>query len=147
MDRQLMFRVFCVLGPVEAVMEMTAFSVVLFGGGWMRGDPQDTGLVMAASGAAFSAVVLGQLANAFACRSASLPPWMLGWFTNRLLSWAVLAEVGALAACLYAVPVSAVLGHLPPPPAGFVVAALAVPAVLAADWAYKRLRRSGSSGA
>lgn len=147
MDRQLMFRVFCVLGPVEAVMEMTAFSVVLFGGGWMRGDPQDTGLVMAASGAAFSAVVLGQLANAFACRSASLPPWMLGWFTNRLLSWAVLAEVGALAACLYAVPVSAVLGHLPPPPAGFVVAALAVPAVFAADWAYKRLRRSGSSGA
>lgn len=144
MDRRLMFRVFCVLGPVEAAMEMTAFSVVLFGGGWTRGDPQDADLVMAASGAAFTAVVLGQLANAFACRSATLPPWKQGWLTNRLLLWAVLAEIGALAVCLYAVPVSAVLGHLPPPLLGFAVAALAVPAVLAADWAYKRLRRHGT---
>lgn len=144
MDRRLMFRVFCVLGPVEALMEMTAFSMVLFGGGWVRGDPQDADLVMAASGAAFTAVVLGQLANAFACRSATLPPWKQGWFTNRLLLWAVLAEIAALAACLYVVPVSAVLGHLPPPPLGFGVAALAVPAVLAADWGYKKLRRHGT---
>lgn len=144
MDRRLMFRVFCVLGPVEALMEMTAFSMVLFSGGWVRGDPQDADLVMAASGAAFTAVVLGQLANAFACRSATLPPWKQGWFTNRLLLWAVLAEIAALAACLYVVPVSAVLGHLPPPPLGFGVAALAVPAVLAADWGYKKLRRHGT---
>lgn len=144
MDRRLMFRVFCVLGPVEALMEMTAFSMVLFSGGWVRGDPQDADLVMTASGAAFTAVVLGQLANAFACRSATLPPWKQGWFTNRLLLWAVLAEIAALAACLYVVPVSAVLGHLPPPPLGFGVAALAVPAVLAADWGYKKLRRHGT---
>lgn len=144
MDRRLMFRVFCVLGPVEALMEMTAFSMVLFGGGWVRGDPQDADLVMAASGAAFTAVVLGQLANAFACRSATSPPWRQGWFTNRLLLWAVLAEIAALAACLYVVPVSAVLGHLPPPPIGFGLAVLAVPAVLAADWGYKKLRRHGT---
>jgi magnesium-transporting ATPase (P-type) len=140
MDRRLIFRVFCVLGPAEAVMEMTAFSVVLSGGGWARGDPQDAGLVMAASGAAFTAVVLGQLANAFVCRSATLPPWRQGWLTNRLLLWAVLAETGALAVGLYVVPVSVVLGQLPPPPAGFGVAVLAIPAVLAADWANKRLR-------
>lgn len=146
MDRQLMFRVFCVLGPMEALVEMTAFSVVLFGGGWERGDPHDAGLVMAASGAAFTAVVLGQMANAFACRSATLPPWKLGWLTNRLLPWAVLAEIGALAVCLYVVPVSAALGHLPPTPLGFAVAAAAVPAVLAADWAYKMLRRHGNNG-
>ena len=147
MDRRLMFRVFCVLGPVEALMEMTAFSVVLFGGGWARGDPQSSDLVMAASGAAFTAVVLGQLANAFACRSATLPPWKQGWFTNRLLLWAVLAEIVALAGCLYVVPVAAVLGHLPPTPIGFGVAVLAVPAVLAADWGYKKLRRHGTKPA
>jgi magnesium-transporting ATPase (P-type) len=141
MDRRLMFRVFCVLGPVEAAIEMTAFSAVLFGGGWTRGDPHDLGLLLTASGAAFTAVVLGQLANAFACRSATLPPWKLGWFTNRLLVWAVVAEVGALAVCLYVPPVAIVLGHLPPPPVGVAVAALAVPAVLVADWAYKKLRR------
>jgi pyruvate,water dikinase len=147
MDRRLMFRVFCVLGPVEAAMSMTAFSVVLFSGGWTRGDPHDAGLLMTASGAAFTAVVLGQLANAFACRSATRPPWMQGWFTNRLLLWAVLAEIGALAACLYINPLAAALGQLPPPPVGFAVAVLAIPAVFAADWAHKKLRRPAGSGA
>lgn len=145
MDRRLMFRVFCVLGPVEAAVSMTAFSVVLFSGGWMRGEQHDAGLLMTASGAAFTAVVLGQLANAFACRSATRPPWTQGWFTNRLLLWAVLAEIGALAVCLFVGPVSAALGHLPPPPIGFALAALAVPAVLAADWAHKRLRQAANS--
>ncbi|WP_427116917.1 cation-translocating P-type ATPase [Pseudarthrobacter scleromae] len=140
MDRQLMVRVFCVLGPVEALVEMAAFSVVLFGGGWVRGEPPDPGLLMAASGAAFTAVVLGQLANAYACRSATVPPWRLGWGSNRLLAWAVLAELAVLAACLYLPRLAALLGQAPPPAAGLLVAALAVPAVLAADWAYKGFR-------
>jgi len=38
----------------------------------------------AASGAAFAAVVFGQVANAFACRSTVRPVWRLGWRTNRL---------------------------------------------------------------
>ncbi|MFJ6344245.1 cation-translocating P-type ATPase [Pseudarthrobacter oxydans] len=140
MDRQLMVRVFCVLGPVEALVEMTAFSVVLFDGGWVRGEPPDPGLLMAASGAAFTAVVLGQLANAYACRSATVPPWRLGWGSNKLLAWAVLAELAVLAACLYLPQLAALLGQAPPPAAGLLVAALAVPAVLAADWAYKGFR-------
>ena len=141
MDSRLMFRVFCVLGPVEAAVEMAEFSMVLFAGGWMRGAPADSALVMAASGAAFTAVVLGQLANAFACRSATVPPWKQGLLTNRLLLWAVVAELGVLAVCLYAIP--SMLGHLAPPPAGFAVAVLAIPAVLVADWAHKKLRRNG----
>lgn len=140
MDRKLMVRVFCVLGPVEAVIEMAAFSAVLFGGGWDRGETPEPGLLMAASGAAFTAVVLGQLANAFACRSATVPPWRLGWRTNRLLAWAILAELGVLAACLFIPQLAAVLGQAPPAPAGLLVALSAVPAVLAADWAYKRIR-------
>jgi calcium-translocating P-type ATPase len=144
MDRQLMVRVFCVLGPVEAAVEMGAFSAVLFGGGWSRGELPDPGLLMAASGAAFTAVVLGQLANAFACRSATVPPWRLGWGTNKLLVWAVLAELAILAACLYVPQLAALLGQAPPPAAGLLLAALAVPAVLAADWAYKAARSRGN---
>ncbi|AUZ34958.1 haloacid dehalogenase [Arthrobacter sp. PGP41] len=144
MDRKLMVRVFCVLGPVEAAFEMAAFSAVLFGGGWARGETPEPGLLMAASGAAFTAVVLGQLANAFACRSATLPPWRLGWGTNRLLAWAVLAELAVLAACLFIPQLAAVLGQAPPTPDGLLVAVLAVPAVLAADWAYKRIRGRSS---
>lgn len=146
-DRSLMIRVFAVMGPVEALIEMTAFTVVLTAAGWhFGGDPPDATVLMAASGAAFTAVVLAQLANAFACRSATAPPWTLGWTSNRLLLWSLAAELAALAAFLFVTPVAALLGHAPPPPAGLVVAALAVPAVFAADWIYKTARRGRFHG-
>ena len=141
MDRQLIIRVFCILGPVEAATEMAVFSTVLAAGGWSRGQVPPAGLLMAASGAAFTAVVLGQLANAFACRSATVPPWKLGWGTNRLLVWAVLAELAILAGCLYVPYLAALLGQAPPPPAGFLLALLAAPAVLLADLIHKSARR------
>ncbi|HSO89746.1 MAG TPA: cation-transporting P-type ATPase, partial [Arthrobacter sp.] len=111
MDRALMFRVFGVLGPVEALFEMTAYTAVLLGAGWTPGaELPASDVLMAASGAAFTTVVLAQLANAFACRSASVPPWQLGWFTNRLLVWAVLAELGLLAVFLFLGPLATLLG-------------------------------------
>ncbi|MDR7081786.1 calcium-translocating P-type ATPase [Arthrobacter ginsengisoli] len=148
MDRALMFRVFGLLGPVEALFEMTAYTAVLIGAGWTPGaalPPAD--VLMAASGAAFTTVVLAQLANAFACRSASVPPWRLGWFTNRLLVWAVLAELGLLAVFLFLGPLAALLGHAPPSPGGLAVALAAIPAVLLADWLYKiaRHRRAATA--
>jgi hypothetical protein len=42
--------------------------------------------------------------------------------------------------CLLVPQVAALLGQAPPPPAGLLVAALAVPALLAADWAYKAVK-------
>ncbi|VXB45535.1 ATPase, P-type (Transporting), HAD superfamily, subfamily IC [Arthrobacter sp. 9V] len=144
LDRQLMLRVFAVMGPTEALFAMGAFSVVLFGSGWGRGDPLDPGVLMGASGSAFTAVVLGQLATAFACRSATAPAWKQGWFTNKLLLWAVGVELAALALFLYVPPVAGILGQAPPPLSGFAVALLAIPGVLGADWLYKRLRHGGA---
>ncbi|KIS29117.1 haloacid dehalogenase [Arthrobacter sp. SPG23] len=146
MDRALMFRVFGLLGPVEAVFEMTAYTAVLLGAGWTPGaELPASDVLMAASGAAFTTVVLAQLANAFACRSASVPPWRLGWFSNRLLLWAVLAELGLLAVFLFLGPLATLLGHAPPSPGGLAVALAAIPAVIVADWLYKvaRHRRTG----
>ncbi|MET3950972.1 cation-transporting P-type ATPase [Arthrobacter sp. UYEF36] len=148
MDRALMFRVFGLLGPVEALFEMTAYTAVLLGAGWTPGaELPAADVLMAASGAAFTTVVLAQLANAFACRSASVPPWRLGWFTNRLLVWAVLAELGLLAVFLFLGPLATLLGHAPPSPGGLAVALAAIPAVLLADWLYKiaRHRRAGKA--
>jgi magnesium-transporting ATPase (P-type) len=137
-----MIRVFAVMGPVEALVEMTAFTVVLTAVGWhFGGEPPAASVLMGASGAAFTAVVLAQLANALACRSATAPPWKLGWTSNRLLLWSLAAELAALVAFLFVPPVAALLGHAPPPPAGLAMAALAIPAVFAADWTYKAARR------
>jgi magnesium-transporting ATPase (P-type) len=140
-DRSLVMRAFTVLGPAEALAEMTAFIVALVAAGWRPGESFPTGhALMAASGAAFAAVVIGQAANAFACRSATRPPRDLGWRSNRLLLWAVGVELLALAGFLLVPPVARLLDQAVPPLAGLGAAALAAPAVLLADRLHKRSR-------
>jgi hypothetical protein len=96
--------------------------------------------LLTASGAAFTAVVLGQAANAFACRSTVLPVWQVGWSTNRLLIGAVAAELAMLAVFLYVAPLANLLDQSPPSLVGFGVALLAIPAVLTADAMQKATR-------
>jgi len=140
-DGALLRRVFGVLGPTEAVMEMTAFLVALLAAGWRPGDSFPTGnALMAASGAAFAAVVIGQMANAFACRSATRWPGALGWTGNRLLLGAVAVELVVLAAFLLIPPAASLLEHAFPPAAGLAVAVLAAPVLLAVDALHKRAR-------
>ena len=140
-DRALVVRVFAVLGPAEAFAEMSAFLVALVAAGWRPGDDFPTGhALMAASGAAFAAVVFGQLANAFACRSATVAPWRLGWRSNRLLLWAVGVELAVLMFFLAAGPVARLLDQAVPPLAGLIAAGLAAPLVLGVDRAHKARR-------
>ena len=140
-DGPLLRRVFGVLGPTEAVMEMAAFVVALMAAGWRPGDSFPTGnALLAASGATFTAVVVGQMANAFACRSATRWPGALGWTGNRLLLAAVAVELAILAGFLLIPPVASLLEHATPPAAGLAVALLTAPAVLAADALHKRAR-------
>ena len=134
LDRTVLRRVFAVLGPTEAVVEMAAFVTTFVAAGWRPGDGFPHGsLLLTASGAAFSAVVIGQAANAFACRSTTRWPGRLGWTSNRLLVGAVVSACLALVAFLYIPPLADLLDHAPPSLAGFGVALLAAPAVLLAD--------------
>jgi magnesium-transporting ATPase (P-type) len=121
---------------------MAAFFATFWAAGWRPGDgfPEGSTLLMA-SGAAFTAVVLGQAANAFACRSASRPPWRLARPANRLLIGAVAAMVVLLACFLFIPPIADLLGQAPPGAAGFGVALLAVPAVLGVDTLDKAVQR------
>ena len=135
-------RAFGVLGPVEAFVELAAFLAVFLAAGWQPGDTFPHGpTLLAASGAAFTAVVLGQVANAFACRSTIRPVWKIGWTTNKLLLGAIVAELAMLVAFLYVVPLADLLGQAPPSWAGFGVALLAMPAILAADTIQKAVLR------
>jgi calcium-translocating P-type ATPase len=140
LDGPLLRRVFGVLGPTEAAVAMFAFVIALVAAGWSAGAEFPTGqALLAASGAAFSAVVLGQVANAFACRSTTRLPGSLCWATNRLLLGAIAIELLALVTFLFVPPLASLLGHAPPPLWGWAVAVLAVPAVLAADALHKRV--------
>jgi magnesium-transporting ATPase (P-type) len=141
-DRSVLRRALGRLGPTEAVVEIAAFLTVMLVSGWRPSDPFPSGHVLeTASGAAFTAVVFGQLANVFACRSIEYPAWRTPGRPTRLLRFAVLTELAMLAGFLYIAPLADVLGHRPPSLAGYVVAACAVPAVLLVDAWDKRRRR------
>jgi calcium-translocating P-type ATPase len=147
LDRTVARRAFGVLGPAEAVVEMLAFLLTFLAAGWRPGDEFPTGsTLLAASGAAFSAVVLGQVANAFACRSRVRSPFRMGWKGNKFLLVAIAVELIMLALFLGIPAVADLLDHGVPTAAGWAVALLAPVAVLAADAVDKRAanRRLGT---
>jgi calcium-translocating P-type ATPase len=141
-DASVLIRAFGILGPSEALVEMAAFLSVLHSGGWeIASRLTPSSILLPASGAAFAAVVFGQSANAFACRSSTLPWWRLPLLSNRPLLYAVAAGLVLLVAMLAISPVAAVLGHAPPPTIGWIIAALSAPTVLLADALHKSVRR------
>jgi magnesium-transporting ATPase (P-type) len=134
LDRNVLRRAFGLLGPTEATVAMLSFVVSMLAAGWRPGDAFPEGdTLMTASGAAFTAVVLGQMANAFACRSRVLTPFAMRWTTNRFLAVAVVVELMTLAAFLWVPPVADVLDHAAPSIAGWLTAGLAPVAILSAD--------------
>jgi calcium-translocating P-type ATPase len=140
-DRRLLGRVFGVLGPAEVAASLGAFTVVLLAGGWRWGEIPPVDLLAAASGTAFAAIVFGQLANAYACRS-EIRPALRPDRPNPYLLAAVGTEVGLLFAFLGVPALAELLGGDWPPPLGWVLAVAAVPVVLAADAAHKAVRAS-----
>jgi magnesium-transporting ATPase (P-type) len=147
LDRTVAVRAFGILGPTEAIVEMGAFFAVFVAAGWRPGDSfEETGVVLAASGAAFLAVVVGQTANAFVCRSSSLRPGQLGWATNRLLVAAVAIEGVIALSCLLVPGIASQLDQEFPTTAGLAVALIAAPAILTVDAVYKMARARREPG-
>lgn len=138
-DRGVLGRAFGVLGPAEAVVEMAAFLTVLGLAGWVLGAEPSGQTLAAASGAAFAAVVLGQLGNAFACRSEYRWVGALRMTGNPMLLWAVAVELLVLAIFL-APPLSGLLGGSPPPAVGWAIVLAAPVAVVLADAAAKAVQ-------
>jgi magnesium-transporting ATPase (P-type) len=142
MNRTVLRRAFGILGPTIAVVSMTAFVVSLLAQGWHPFDEVPDDMVVVASGATFMAIVLGQAANAFACRSATRRPGQLGWGTNRLLLVTVAIDVAFAFVVLLVPPIARELGHASPPMTGWMVALLTMPLVLVVD-AWSKRRTSG----
>ena len=135
-------RAFGVLGPTEVLVSLAAFLATHAMAGWRPGDTFPGGQVqLAASGAAFAAIVIGQLTNAFACRSSVRRPGQLGWTSNRLLLAAVGIEVVVVGCFLFVPVIADALDQAPPTTVGWIVAALACPAILAVDAVDKAFRR------
>jgi calcium-translocating P-type ATPase len=137
LDRRVLGRAFGLLGPTEVVVSMAAYAAVLLHGGWRWGEIPAAGLQTAASGTAFAAIVLGQMATALACRSESWPMWRWPYGRNSLLLGAILAELGLLLVFVGVPAVASALGGGWPPWFGWLLAGLAIPLVLAVDAGFK----------
>jgi magnesium-transporting ATPase (P-type) len=141
LDFSVLFRAFGLFGPVEAIVAMAAFLATYLEAGWHFGASIPSGNVfLAASGAAFTAVVLGQMATVLACRSTARWIGTMGWLSNPLLLFAIGVEMMALVSFLGFKPVAHMLGHSVPTVTGLLVALTAVPAILVADLVHKALR-------
>ncbi|GIJ71707.1 cation-translocating P-type ATPase [Virgisporangium ochraceum] len=140
-DAGVLTRAFGVLGPAEVVVSLCAFAAVLLAGGWTWGDDPSGALLATASGTAFAAIVLGQLANAFACRSEVRPVYRIPLWSNHLLPLAVGVELVLLVVFLAVGPVAGALGGAWPSASGWALAGLAVPVVLLADTLFKAALR------
>ncbi|HET8614553.1 MAG TPA: cation-transporting P-type ATPase [Actinomycetales bacterium] len=141
-DGPLLRRAFGVLGPAEAVWSLGAFLTVLLVDGWRLGQTPSASLLATASGTAFAAIVLGQLANAFACRSESRWVGRTGLRGNPLLLLAVGVELVTLLSLLGVPPVADLLGGGWPSPLGWLLASGAVVVVVAVDALHKAVRSS-----
>jgi magnesium-transporting ATPase (P-type) len=143
-DRAMLRRVFGVLGPAEVVASLGAFVAVLLTAGWTWGATPSPALLATASGTAFAAIVLGQLANAYACRSETRPFYRIDPRSNHLLIGAIFVELALLGVFLGVAPLADLLGGSWPSPGGWALALLAVPVLLVADTVVKR-QRAGRS--
>jgi magnesium-transporting ATPase (P-type) len=141
-DRALAVRAFLVLGLTEAVLALSAFSVILLAHGWRWGDTPSTDTLALASGTAFAVIAGAQVANAFACRSTRLPVWRLDLLGNRLVLAAVVAEVALLLVFLGVPPVAELLGGSFPDAWGWSLVVASAGVLLLVDGTAKTVRRT-----
>ncbi|RIQ18234.1 cation-translocating P-type ATPase [Jiangella rhizosphaerae] len=141
LDRTVARRAFGVLGPTITLFSMAAFVLTFVAAGWRPGEPFPGGATqLAASGAAFLAVVLAQTANAFACRSSTRRPGELGWTTNRLLLPAIGLALTVSLLVVYVPALAEVFDHEGPTVVGWAVVLAGVAGLFAADAVDKGVR-------
>lgn len=103
LSRGLLLRAYLFLGVIEAGLAMGAFFVYLHFHGWTWDLPLDwsSSLYKEATTVTFASIVLAQVANVFACRSAYHSVVRLGWFTNRLILSGIAVELILLILIVY----------------------------------------------
>lgn len=113
LDYRLLGRAFGFLGPIEALLSMAMLPL----GAWLFLDwprmpwPMQGPDLALLSTLVFAAIVVMQMANAFACRSNPASLFRIGPLANRLLLAAVAVELLLLLAFVYLPPIAAVLGQ------------------------------------
>ncbi|MBI2964034.1 MAG: cation-transporting P-type ATPase [Deltaproteobacteria bacterium] len=137
-------RAYGFLGIIEAAAAMGNYFLVLWLGGWSWATPlpAESLLYRQATTACLVAIVILQVANLFACRSASRSIRRIGAFTNPLVWWGIAAELALLAAIVWTPLGQRAFGTAPPPTTAWLAPLPAAALLLAADELRKLARRA-----
>lgn len=95
LDLPLIIRSYLFLGTIEAIACMFGFFWILYNGGWIWGamlHPNDM-LYLQATTACLTAIIITQAGNVFACRSSKDSIFSIGFFSNKLIFAAIMAEL------------------------------------------------------
>jgi magnesium-transporting ATPase (P-type) len=147
LDRSVFFRTFLLLGPIEAALGLAGFFSVYWFDGWRPGDPlADSGAVyVLATTMTFMAIVVGQVGNVLACRSASASIFSMRLTRNPLLLPALAFEIAMVLALVYLAPLQRIFDFAAPGGREWLVLLFMLPVLPLADEARKLLlrRRAG----
>jgi magnesium-transporting ATPase (P-type) len=94
----LLVRAYALLGSCQAIAAMAAFFFVLLGSGWKWGQalPADDTTYREATTACLTAIVLMQVVNVHLCRSPKSSILSLPFFSNRLITAGIVAEIAII---------------------------------------------------
>ena len=147
LDRRVLARAFGFLGPVEATlsMAMLPLGAAVFFGWPAQALPRAGTDKLVLSTMVFASIALMQMAVALQCRGTPASLLSIRPFSNRLLNVALLVELLALAAFVYAPPVYHILGQRPLTPAQWIPILVSPWLLLLAEEARKLVIRRHAS--
>jgi calcium-translocating P-type ATPase len=143
LSAEVLLRAYLWLGLLEAAAAMAGFFYVLHQAGWRYGQPLavDDPLYLQATTACLAAIVVMQVANVFLCRSSERSLADTGLLGNRLLLWAIAAELALIAAITYTPLGHAIFGTAPLPASAWLFMLPLPLAMIAAEEIRKELAR------
>jgi magnesium-transporting ATPase (P-type) len=140
----LLARAYLFLGLIQSAAAMAAFYFLFWTNGYpgrWTGLPTDGALYRAATSMTLAAVVMTQVGNLFAQRTARESAFRAGWCGNRLLWAGVATEIALLLLIVYVPALQGVFGTAAIPPSGWLLLLPLAPALFLADEARKALLR------
>ena len=151
-QRSLLTRAWLFLGLIEAALVLGGFFFVLLGAGWSPGDPVSGGHplhddYLRATTMTFAGIVACQIGTALAARTERASLRSVGFFSNRLLLWAIASEIVFAAGLIYVDPLQDAFGMTALQPVDLAVLAPFPLIVWGADELRRLLRRRNTDRA
>lgn len=111
----IILRGYIFLGSIEAIIVISGYFWVLYGGGWQFGQslPFSDPLYIKATTIVFVGIVMAQIGNLLTIQTTRTSVFKIGLFTNRWIIRGIIFEVAVMLAILYIPSLQGIFGTTP----------------------------------